>query len=116
MKLKIECRNVTMAPRWKKEIENRMAGLQRGHDDVIHGRVTLITHRRHKQNANAAEALIVLSVRGRHTFTARAQNATLDVAIRDAFETVRIELDKHREKRHERASGRNDIMVDHADV
>ena len=41
MKLEIESRNVGMTPRWKSEIESRMADLQRRHEDLIHGRVTI---------------------------------------------------------------------------
>ena len=49
MDLKIESRNVTMTPRWKTEIEARMADLQDGHDDLIHGRATLTKNAHHKK-------------------------------------------------------------------
>ncbi len=71
MELEIHSRNVAMTPRWKTEIETRMGDLQRGHDDVIHGRVTLTKNRHHKKLANVAEALIVVTLPGRHTLTAR---------------------------------------------
>ena len=41
MDLQIDSRNVTMIPRWRAEIGDRMADLQASHDDLIHGRVTL---------------------------------------------------------------------------
>ena len=48
MELEIESRNVGMTPRWKSEIETRMADLQRRHEDLIHGRVTLTKNPHHK--------------------------------------------------------------------
>jgi len=99
MQLEIESRNVGMTPRWKKEIEARMADLQQGHEDLTHGRVTLTKNPHHKKSANVAEALVVLSLPGRHTFTARKENKTFEEAIRKAFEAVAIELRKFREKR-----------------
>ena len=99
MELEIESRHVGMTPRWKKEIEERMADLQRGHEDMLHGRVTLTKNPHHKKQANVAEALVVVSLPGRHTFTARKENKTFEEAIRKAFEAVETELRKFREKR-----------------
>lgn len=99
MKVSIESRNVGMTPRWKKEIEERMADLQRGYEDLTHGRVTLTKNPHHKKSSNVAEALIVVSLPGRHTFTARKENKTFEEAIREAFQAVSIELRKFREKR-----------------
>lgn len=99
MELEVESRNVEMTPRWKEEIEARMADLRRGHDDLTHGRVTLTKNPHHKKQANVAEALVVVSLPGRHTFTARKENKTFEEAIRKAFEAMGIELRKYREKR-----------------
>ncbi|WP_455241693.1 cold shock domain-containing protein [Petrachloros mirabilis] len=99
MQLEIESRNVGMTPRWKQEIEERMADLQEGHDDITHGRVTLTKNPHHKKASNVAEALIVVSLPGRHTLTARKENKTFEEAIRKAFQAVSIELRKFREKR-----------------
>jgi len=71
MELEIQSRNVAMTPRWKTEIEARMSDLQRGHEDLVHGRVTLTKNRHHKKLANVAEALVVVTLPGRHTMTAR---------------------------------------------
>ncbi len=90
MELEIHSRNVAMTPRWKTEIESRMADLQRGHDDVIHGRVTLTKNRHHKKLANVAEALIVVTLPGRHTLTARKEDKTFEEAIMSAFQAVGI--------------------------
>lgn len=99
MELEIESRNVAMTPRWKTEIESRMDDLQRGHEDLIHGRVTLTKNRHHKKLANVAEALVVITLPGRHTMTARKEDKTFEEAIRAAFHAVDIELRKYREKR-----------------
>lgn len=99
MELEIQSRNVAMTPRWKTEIEARMDDLQRGHDDLIHGRVTLIKNRHHKKLANVAEALVVVTLPGRHTLTARKEDKTFEEAIRSAFQAISIELRKYREKR-----------------
>lgn len=99
MELHIESRNVAMTPRWKTEIERRMADLQLGHEDLTHGRVTLTKNRHHKKALNVAEALVVVTLPGRHTITARREEKTFEEAIRAAFFAVETELRKSRDKR-----------------
>ena len=99
MELEIESRNVGRTPRWKSEIETRMADLQQRYDDLIHGRVTLTKNLHHKKLANVAEALIVVTLPGRQTKTARKEDKTFEEAIRSAFDAMAIELRKRREKR-----------------
>lgn len=99
MELEMQSRNVEMTPRWKTEIEARMEDLRRGHDDLTHGRVTLTKNRHHKKQDHVAEALVVVTLPGRHTLTARKEDKTFEEAIRSAFEAVTIELRKFREKR-----------------
>jgi ribosomal subunit interface protein len=99
MDVQIDSRNVEMTPRWTTEIESRLADLQQGHDDVTHARVTLTKNPHHKKLKNVAEALIVVTLPGRHTFTARKEEKTFEEAIRDAFDAVSTELRKYREKR-----------------
>jgi ribosomal subunit interface protein len=99
MELEIESRNVGMTPRWKSAIENRMADLQRRHEDLIHGRATLTKNPHHKKLANVAEALIVVTLPGHQTMTARKEDKTFEEAIRTAFDAMAIELRKYREKR-----------------
>jgi ribosomal subunit interface protein len=101
MELAIESRNVTMTPRWKQEIEERMAELQAGHDDIIHGRAALTKNPHHKKQRHVAEALVVVTLTGRHTVTARKEEKTFEEAIRAAFSSVAIELRRLREKRAE---------------
>jgi cold shock CspA family protein/ribosome-associated translation inhibitor RaiA len=99
MEIQIDSRNVTMTPRWKTEIEDRMADLQAGHDDLTHGRVTLTKNAHHKKASNVAEALVVVSLPGRQTLTARKEEKTFEEAIRAAFSAIAIELKKFRDKR-----------------
>lgn len=103
MELEIESRNVAMTPRWKDEIEERMAELQAGHDDLIHGRVALTKNPHHKKQRHVAETLVVVTLPGRHTVTARKEEKTFEEAIRAAFASVAIELRRLREKRSETA-------------
>lgn len=102
MDLQIESRNVGMTPRWKTEIEERMAGIQAGHEDITHARVTLTKNPHHKIAKNVAEALVVLTLPGRHTITARKEDKTFEEAIRAAFSSIDIELTKYRDKRASR--------------
>ena len=99
MDLEIESRNIEMTPRWKTEIETRMAGLKERYEDLLHGRVTLTKNRHHKKLDNVAEALVVVSLPGRHTLTARKEDKTFEEAIRTAFDAIAIEIRKHHEKR-----------------
>lgn len=99
MDVRIDSRNIAMTPRWKREIEKRMADLQAGHEDLVHGRVTLTKNRHHKKLATVAEAVVVVTRRGRRTFTARKEDKTFEEAIRAAFTAMETELRKRREKR-----------------
>lgn len=104
MNLEVEARNIAMTPRWKTEIEERMAALQRGHDDIIHGRVTLTKNRHHKKLDNVAEALVLVTVPTRQTLTSRKEDKTFEEAIRAAFDAVAIELRKYRDKRADKVA------------
>lgn len=99
MDLRIESRNVKMTPRWKQEIEERMADLQEGQDDITHARVTLTKNAHHKKASKVAEALIVVTLPKRHTITARKEDKTFEEAIRAAFAALDVEIEKFREKR-----------------
>ena len=99
MDLHIENRNVAMRSRWKTVIEERMADLQDGHQDITHGRVTLTKNPQHKKATDVAEALVVVTLPKRHTITARKSEQTFEEAIRAAFSAVETELQKFRERR-----------------
>ena len=99
MELHIEGRNIDMTPEWKREIEDRMSKLQSVYDNLIHGRVTLTKNLHHNKSQHVAEALVVVSLPGRHTITARKENKTFEEAIRSAFNALQTELRKYRDKR-----------------
>lgn len=99
MDLQIESRNVDMTPRWKTEIEARVESLQAEHRDLTHARVTLTKNRHHKKEAHVAETLVLVTLPGRQTITARKEDKTFEEAIRAAFAAVEIELRKYRDKR-----------------
>lgn len=99
MDLKIESRNVGMTPRWKEEIEKRVAALETETVHLTHARVTLTKNAHHKKGNDNAEALVVITVPRRHTITARKGAKTFEEAIRSAFQAVETELRKMQEKR-----------------
>ena len=111
MNVRIDSRNVTMTPRWKEEIETRVAAVAKGYSDLMHGRVTLTKNRHHKKQANVAEALFVLTFHRRQTITARKHNKTFEEAIRSSFAAIEIEVRKYRDKR-----GSHDVGEPHANV
>ena len=98
MDLKIDSRNVGMTPRWTQQIQERMATLQNGVNNITHARVTLTKNAHHKKGKDNSEALIVLTVPPKHTITARKEAETFEEAIRLAFQAVESEVKKIREK------------------
>jgi cold shock CspA family protein len=61
--------------------------------------VTLTKNAHHKKAKNVAEALVVVTMPGRHTLTARKEEKTFEEAIRAAFFAMGIEVKKFRDKR-----------------
>jgi ribosomal subunit interface protein len=99
MELQIEGRNIKMTPEWQREIEERMTKLQSVYDHLIHGRVTLTKNLHHNKTQHVAEALIVVSLPGRHTITARKEEKTFEEAIRASLVAMQVELRKYHDKR-----------------
>ena len=99
MDIKIESRNVGMTPRWKTEIENRVASLETDSIHITHARVTLTKNAHHKKGADNAEALVLVTIPRRHTVTARKEAKTFEEAIRRAFQAVGNEIKKMHQKR-----------------
>ncbi|GJL63957.1 MAG: hypothetical protein NPIRA04_26110 [Nitrospirales bacterium] len=106
MDIKIESRNVGMTPRWKTEIENRVAALETDSIQITHARVTLTKNAHHKKGADNAEALVLLTIPKRHTVTARKEAKTFEEAIRHAFQAVETEIKKMHEKRVAKDTGK----------
>ena len=102
--LKIESRNVGMTPRWKTEIEKRVAALETDKIHLTHARVTLTKNAHHKKGADNAEALVVITLPRKRILTARKESKTFEEAIRAAFAAVEHELDKIEEKRLARSA------------
>jgi len=102
MDIRTESRNVTMVPQWQEEIEARLQGLQDGHDDILHARMTLERNRHHNKGPKVAMARLVCNVRG-GAFTASKTEETFEEAIRATFNAMEEELRTFREKRKQRA-------------
>ncbi len=109
MDIKIESRNVGMTPRWKTEIENRVAALENDSIQITHARVTLTKNAHHKKGADNAEALVLLTIPRRHTVTARKEAKTFEEAIRRAFQAVGNEIKKMHQKRASKISSKSEI-------
>jgi len=88
-----------MTPRWKAEIEERVAALGTDSMRPTHARITLTKNPHHKKGDDNAEALVVLSLPRKHTITARKEAKTFEEAIRAAFSAAETEMRKLREKR-----------------
>jgi ribosomal subunit interface protein len=96
MDLRIDCRNIAMAPRWKTSVEQHMEKLHKGFSDVTHARVTLEKNLHHKKGL-VATAHLILSVSGA-TITANKTEKTFEQAIKAAFLAAGRELKVHRDK------------------
>ncbi len=102
--LKIESRNVGMTPRWKTEIERRVASLETDKIRITHARVTLTKNAHHKKGADNAEALVVITLPPKRVLTARKESKTFEEAIRAAFVAMEHEIEKIEEKRTARSA------------
>lgn len=96
MDLRIDCRNIAMAPRWRASVGRYIDKLQNSYGDLTHARVTLEKNLHHKKGRVAA-VQVVLSVRGA-TITAHKTEKTFEQAIKAAFLAAGRELKSHREK------------------
>ena len=95
-----------MTPRWKTEIETRVAALESESIQITHARVTLTKNAHHKKGEDNAEALVLVTIPKRHTVTARKEAKTFEEAIRRAFLAVENEIRKMHEKRASKESGK----------
>ena len=96
MDVEIEGVRIDVAPKWRQEIEARVADLHPGHE-VTHVRVRLLMQD-HRNPDDSHSVLVVVQIPG-HTITAEKQHATFEGAIEEAFDAAELELDKIREKR-----------------
>jgi len=97
MDLRIDCRNIAMAPRWRTNVEQHLEKLQHSYgDELTHARVTLEKNLHHKKGL-VATAHLILSVSGA-TITANKTEKTFEEAIKSAFLAADRELKTHRDK------------------
>ena len=69
MDVKIEARNVEMTPRWKTEIEERVADLHARHNGLTHARVTLTKNSHHRRGDQVAEVALTVTTPPRQIMT-----------------------------------------------
>ncbi len=96
MDLRIDCRNVSMVPRWRTSVAHHLGKLINNAHDVTHARVTLEKDRHHKKGP-VATVTMVLSVPGA-TITAHKTEKTFEQAIKAAAMAAGRELKAHRDK------------------
>jgi len=99
MDIRIESRNFDVTDRRKAIIQEWMTHLQTGHEDITHGRVTLSKSNHHKHAPDLVEAVVVVTLPKRHTFTAKKSGRRVGDALKAAFLALEGELQKYREKR-----------------
>lgn len=96
MDLRVDCRNISMVPRWRTSVERHLDKLINNTHDVTHARVTLEKDRHHKKGL-VATVTMVLSVPGA-TITAHKTEKTFEQAIKAAALAAGRELQAHRDK------------------
>ncbi|MEW6324247.1 MAG: HPF/RaiA family ribosome-associated protein [Nitrospirota bacterium] len=96
MDLRIDCRNIAMAPRWRASVARYIEKIRNNSADVTHARVTLEKNRHHKKG-RVATVQVVLSVRGA-TITANKTEKTFEQAIKAACLAAGRELKAYRDK------------------
>jgi cold shock CspA family protein/ribosome-associated translation inhibitor RaiA len=96
MDLRIDCRNIAMAPRWRTNVQQQVEKLQKTYNNLLHARVTLEKNRHHKKG-RVATAKVVLSLSGA-TITASKTEKTFEEAIKSAFLAATRELKAYRDK------------------
>jgi len=100
MDLTIEGRNTPVLPEWRALVEGKLAGLARGHGDVLHARVAVTKHPRHLRGHD--EVLMVLTVPG-GALTVQRTGAAVEDALFEACEVMARELKSYRAKRYRTA-------------
>jgi ribosomal subunit interface protein len=96
MDIRIDCRNIDMAPRWRTSVTQHIEKLEKGFTDITHARVTMEKNLHHKKGL-VATVQVVLSIRGT-TLTANKTEKTFDEAIKAAFTAIGRELKGYRGK------------------
>ena len=100
MDLTIEGRNTPVLPAWRALVEEKLAGLARGHGDIVHARVTVTKHPRHQRGHD--EVMMVLTVPG-DVLTAQRSGDDVEGALFQACEVMAREVKAYREQRYRTA-------------
>lgn len=100
MDLTIEGRNTPVLPEWRALVEEKLNGLARGHDDIVHVRVTVTKHPRHQRGHD--EVMVVLTLPGDVVTVQRSGDAVED-ALFQACEVLAREVKAYRAQRYRTA-------------
>lgn len=97
--LQITERNMELPDETRRRIEEKTAGLERFYERITSCRVTVETPHRHKQKGVRYNVRIDLNVPGKELVTRREEIGDLNVAIRDAFDAARRQLEDYARRR-----------------
>lgn len=100
MDLTIEGRNTPVLPEWRALVEDKLAGLGRGHDDIVHARVTVTKHPRHQRGHD--DVMVVLTVPG-DILTVQRSGDDVEDALFQACEVMAREVKAYRDQRYRTA-------------
>ncbi len=96
MELHIEGQHTAVAADVQSWITERLEALNRPEEDILHARVTLVKHERHRKGSD--EARLLVSLAGK-TLSATQVGDTLEDALYQAFDVLTRELREFRTAR-----------------
>lgn len=91
--LQMAVRNLSLSDAAKKEIREKASKLDHYYDQIVRCRVTVDAPHRRQQKGQRYEVRIDLTVPGAELVVKRLPNEDLQVAIRDAFDAARRQLE-----------------------
>ena len=97
MDLTMEGRNTPVLPEWRALVEDKLAELTEGHDDIVHARVSVTKHPRHQRGHE--EVMMVLAVRG-DVLTVQRSGDDVEDALFQACDVMAREVKTYRDQRH----------------
>ncbi len=95
----ITLKNVPHSEAVEAKVREKMAKLEQFNDRITGCRVTIEESQRRKHQGKLFAVHIDLTVPGRELVVNRVENEDLYVAVRDAFDAVRRQLEEHTRKR-----------------
>ena len=102
--LQIHFKNMDTSPALEQAVRERLERLERFHDHIISGRVTIEAPHKHHQKGNLHHLRIKLTVPGDEIVVQRSPDDNKShedpyVVVRDAFDSVRRQLEDYMRKR-----------------